>query len=102
MSLDKQASKLTNERAGEPAANASQVRREERQRLSCDLHDTLGPALAGIRLRLDTVVSRLGDEPELRSMVADAAAETVRTVAEFRRIVDDLRPGDLQWGLPVA
>lgn len=94
--------KLTSVAGGEPAPDASQVRRQERQRLSCDLHDTLAPALAGIRLRLDTVAARLGDEPELRSMVADAAAETVRTVAEFRRIIDDLRPGDLQWGLPTA
>jgi signal transduction histidine kinase len=93
---------LTGPPADEPAGHVWQVRHEERQRLSCDLHDTLGPALAGIRLRLDTVAARLGNEPELRSLVADTAAETVRTVAELHRIVDDLGPGDLRLGLPEA
>ncbi len=96
MSLDELASCW----AVDPAA--AHVRREERQRLSGDLHDTLGPALAGIRLRLETVAARLGHETPLGGLVQDAAAETARTAAELRRIIDDLGPSDLHLGLPGA
>lgn len=98
MSLDG----LTISRAAEPAVGAARVRHEERQRLSSDLHDTLGPALAGLRLRLDTVAARLSHDPELRRLVLDAAAETAYAGAELRRVIYDLGPSDLHLGLPGA
>ncbi|MDH2426541.1 histidine kinase [Sphaerisporangium sp. TRM90804] len=95
-------SELIERSAGEPSDDVRQVRHEERCRLSSDLHDTLGPALAGIRLRLDTAAALLAHEPEARRLVADAAEETVRAVAEMRRLIDDLGPVDLHAGLPGA
>ena len=64
------------------------AREEERRRLRRDLHDGLGPALAGLTLKLDTARNTLGDEPLLREMRGDVQA----TIADVRRIVDGLRP----------
>ncbi|GGO87581.1 sensor histidine kinase [Wenjunlia tyrosinilytica] len=79
------------------------AREEERRRLRRDLHDGLGATLAGVRLVLDSAAARLAHEPTARRLVLHAAAETARTVEEIRRIIDDLRPPDLEdAGLPVA
>jgi signal transduction histidine kinase len=64
------------------------AREEERRRLRRDLHDGLGPALAGLTLKLDTARNVLGDDPLLREMRSDVQ----ETVADVRRIVDGLRP----------
>jgi signal transduction histidine kinase len=64
------------------------AREEERRRLRRDLHDGLGPSLAGLTLKLDTARNLLGDDPLLREMRADVQA----TIADVRRIVDGLRP----------
>jgi signal transduction histidine kinase len=72
------------------------AREEERLRLRRDLHDGLGPALAGLTLQVDTVRNRMaaGDEGidalllRLRSGIHD-------TVADVRRIVEGLRPAPL-------
>jgi signal transduction histidine kinase len=64
------------------------AREEERRRLRRDLHDGLGPALAGLTLKLDTARNLLGDDPLLREMRDDVQA----TVVDVRRIVDGLRP----------
>ena len=73
------------------------AREDERSRLRTDLHDSLGPALAGIRLRLDVAAERVA-QPGTRQLILDAAAETARTVDDIRRIIDDLRPPDLDGG----
>ncbi|MGP3948718.1 sensor histidine kinase [Streptomyces sp. 7N604] len=71
------------------------AREEERTRLRVDLHDSLGPALAGIRLRLDVAAERVV-QPGTRRLILDAAAEMARTVDDIRHIIDDLRPPDLE------
>jgi signal transduction histidine kinase len=72
------------------------AREGERHRLRRDLHDGIGPALAGLRLRLDTAAAGLAHEPGARVLVVDAAAEAARVTDEVRRIIDDLRPLDLE------
>ena len=67
------------------------AREEERRRLRRDLHDGLGPALAGLTLKLDTARNRLGDDPLLREMRSDVQA----TILDVRRLVDGLRPVSL-------
>jgi signal transduction histidine kinase len=72
------------------------AREEERRRLRRDLHDGLGPALASLSLRVDTMRNRLGT-PNGGSPEADAALVALRsgiqaTVADVRRIVEGLRP----------
>ncbi len=68
------------------------AREEERRRLRHDLHDGVGPQLAGLALQLDALSRRLrGDEDNaarvqvLRDLLRD-------TVGEVRRVVDNLRP----------
>jgi signal transduction histidine kinase len=75
------------------------AREEERRRLRRDLHDGLGPALAGLTLKLDAARNRLGDDPLLREMRGDVQA----TIADVRRLVDGLRPVPLdELGLTEA
>jgi signal transduction histidine kinase len=75
------------------------AREEERRRLRRDLHDGLGPALAGLSLKLDTARNLLGDHALLREMRGDVQA----TVADVRRLVEGLRPVSLdELGLAEA
>jgi signal transduction histidine kinase len=67
------------------------AREEERRRLRRDLHDGLGPALAGLTLKLDAARNRLGDDPLLREMRSDVQT----TIVDVRRLVDGLRPVSL-------
>ncbi|HUR22636.1 MAG TPA: histidine kinase, partial [Acidimicrobiales bacterium] len=70
------------------------AREEERRRLRRDLHDGLGPALAGHLLRLDLIASQVGDGPG-GSGVATLRNELRGTVVEVRRVVEGLRPPSL-------
>ncbi len=65
---------------------------EERRRIRRDLHDGLGPALAGMALQLDGVVSRLTDHDDLSSRAGRLRDQLASAVREVRRIVDGLRP----------
>ncbi len=66
-------------------------REEERRRLRRDLHDGVGPSLAAIVLKLNAAQSRAG-EAERNELLAETRAEVRDTIAEVRRLVDDLRP----------
>jgi two-component system, NarL family, sensor kinase len=68
------------------------AREEERRRLRRDLHDGLGPTLAGLTLGLDTARMRSAAQPELQELLGRLKAETQRAVADVRRIVYGLRP----------
>jgi signal transduction histidine kinase len=70
-----------------------QAREEERRRLRRDLHDGVGPTLAGVALGLDLVAARIGDDPAAaRAMLAELKGETAAAVDDVRRLVSDLRP----------
>jgi two-component system NarL family sensor kinase len=45
------------------------AREEERRRLRRDLHDGLGPTLAGLTLGLDTARARAAGQPELQELL---------------------------------
>lgn len=68
------------------------AREEQRRQLRRDLHDGLGPTLAGLTLGLDTAAALAPDDPRLRELLGKLKAETQRTVADVRRIVYGLRP----------
>jgi signal transduction histidine kinase len=66
---------------------------EERRRIRRDLHDGLGPALAGVALGVDAARNILRRDPDSAdTLLADLKDETLGCVTEVRRIVDDLRP----------
>ncbi|MGY1633697.1 sensor histidine kinase [Geodermatophilus sp. SYSU D01186] len=71
-------------------------REEERRRLRHDLHDDLGPGLAATAMQLDVAADLVHTDPDRAAAVLEAAAEYLRdSVADVRRIVDDLRPAAL-------
>ncbi len=71
-------------------------REEERRRLRRDLHDGLGPTLTGMALGADAAGNLLaGDPVAAGDLVTSLRRDSRAALAEVRRLVDDLRPGDL-------
>jgi len=69
------------------------AREEERRRLRRDLHDGIGPALAGLTLKAETARALLppGSDSASRQL-HDLSEEIRRTVVDVRRLVEGLRP----------
>lgn len=66
-------------------------REEERRRLRRDLHDSVGPALAAVVLKLNAAQSRT-DAAQRNALIAETRDEVKDAISEVRRLVDDLRP----------
>lgn len=77
------------------------AREEERRRIRRDLHDGLGPTLAGAAFQADAAHNLLLVAPERTGeLLTELRAEIGGAVQEIRRLVDGLRPPDLdQLGL---
>jgi two-component system NarL family sensor kinase len=80
------------------------AREEERRRVRRDLHDGLGPALAGVTLGLETAGRTAArEESGAAPLLESLRTETAACVDEVKRIVADLRPPALdQIGLVAA
>jgi len=80
------------------------AREEERLRLRRDLHDGLGPKLAGQTLKLEAAMDALDSETETaRTLLKESMTESQTLIAEIRRLVYGLRPPALdQLGLLAA
>jgi signal transduction histidine kinase len=80
------------------------AREEERRRLRRDLHDGIGPALAGLTLKTETARALLPPGADGASRrLHDLSEEIRRTVVDVRRLVEGLRPPALdQLGLAAA
>ena len=68
------------------------AREEERRRLRRDLHDGLGPRLAGLTLKLETARNRLAHDPLAETLLSDLIVQTQEAVVDIRRLVYALRP----------
>jgi len=81
-----------------------QAREEERRRLRRDLHDGLGPTLAGMGLGLDVASGLIDRDPAgAKDLLADLKREAVEAVDDIRSLVYDLRPPALdELGLVAA
>ncbi|WP_406494265.1 histidine kinase [Streptomyces sp. NBC_01604] len=78
------------------------VREEERRRLRADLHDGVGPSLAGTAHQLDSL-ARKATDPELADAIRVARDRLRTTVGDLRTVVNGLRPAVLdQLGLSGA
>jgi signal transduction histidine kinase len=76
---------------------------EERQRMACEIHDTLAQGLTGIIAQLEAADHTRGDDGELSRHLGQAAALARSSLTEARRSVRALRPGQLeQASLPEA
>jgi signal transduction histidine kinase len=71
-------------------------REEERRRLRRDLHDGLGPALAGMAMQVGAAQALLtGSTTEVEDLLVGLEKQLQASVTEIRRLVDDLRPPTL-------
>jgi len=68
------------------------AREQERRRLRRDLHDGLGPSLAGLGFQLDAVANLISDGQPVDDRIASLRAGLRDTITEVRRIVEGLRP----------
>jgi signal transduction histidine kinase len=69
------------------------AREEERRRLRRDLHDGLGPALAGIMLKADNARALVAGEPEAAARDLVVLRDDIRAaIDDVRRVVEGLRP----------
>ena len=77
---------------------------DERRRLHRDLHDGLGPQLAGLVLRIDAARNWLHRDPaKTEELLAELKQQAQGAVGDVRRIVYGLRPAALdQLGLEAA
>ena len=74
--------------------------RSERDRLRQELHDGLGPTLAGTALGLQAARDALAaeDAETLGRLLDRIGSEVDLAVADVRRVIDDLRPAELDEG----
>jgi signal transduction histidine kinase len=80
-----------------------QAREEERRRLRRDLHDGLGPALAGLALKIDATHDELQLDTAGAALLHSLKADVQEAIADIRRLVYALRPPALdELGLVAA
>ena len=79
-------------------------REEERQRIRRDLHDGLGPTLAGLMLRAEAVGDLVATDPkDAMEQLAELKAGLGEATSDVRRLVQGLRPPVLdEFGLVQA
>lgn len=68
------------------------AREQERRRLRRDLHDGLGPSLAGLGYQVDTVQNLIASAQPVGERLERLRTGLRGTVTEVRRIVEGLRP----------
>lgn len=80
------------------------AREEERKRLRRDLHDSLGPELAGLTMQMDAAQNMLYEKPEQVSELLTQMNNKLKlTIGDIREIVYALRPPVLdEFGLIYA
>ncbi|MGH3912131.1 MAG: GAF domain-containing sensor histidine kinase [Pseudonocardiaceae bacterium] len=80
------------------------AREEERRRLRRDLHDGLGPSLAGMSMQVRAARKLLPPTDDSRAAsILDALATDLKScTTEVRQLVDELRPPALDRGLDAA
>jgi signal transduction histidine kinase len=68
-------------------------REDERRRLRRELHDGVGPTLAGIALGLESANRAVGaDQQRAGALIAEIRSDVADLVSDVRRVVDGLRP----------
>jgi signal transduction histidine kinase len=78
------------------------AREEERRRLRRDLHDGLGPTLAGMAMQVRAAQKLAAGQPRTARILDALAADLQTCTAEVRRLVSHLRPPALDRGLAAA
>jgi signal transduction histidine kinase len=68
------------------------TREEERRRLRRDLHDGLGPTLAGVALRLGAMRRSPRVQDDTAAELGDVQSDVYAAIADIRTLVQNLRP----------
>lgn len=68
------------------------AREEERRRLRRDLHDGLGPQLAAVTLKIETMRNRFAGNAELDASLVELTDRIGAALSDIRRLVYGLRP----------
>ena len=81
-----------------------ELREDERRRLRRDLHDGIGPALAGMTLKVDAANNLIAqDAASASGLLVELREQLQSTVGSLRQLVHDLRPPALdELGLLAA
>lgn len=83
--------------------HAAAIAARERQRISRDMHDSLGQDLFALKLELERFHARTRREhPPLHAGVGQMLGLADDVMANLRAVIDDLRPDDLAQGLEAA
>lgn len=76
-----------------------QGQESERSRMAKDLHDGLGGLLAGVKLKLSSIVAKTGKyDPNEKSAINDVVHQLDYSVDELRRIAHNMMPESLRYG----
>jgi signal transduction histidine kinase len=78
------------------------AREEERRRLRRDLHDGLGPSLAGMSMQVRAARKQLPADSRAAEILDTLAGDLKSCTVEVRQLVDELRPPVLDRGLDAA
>lgn len=79
----------------------SAVIEEERTRIATDIHNDSLQVLAGLGMRLQAVVGKIGD-PADRGSLSEVVSALADVGHRLRRLIFDLRPDTLEMGLAPA
>lgn len=74
------------------AIQLEHARQDERRRVRADLHDGLGPVLAGLSMRVTAARRMVGGDPAVSATLAGVSEGLAEGRAEVRRIVAGLAP----------
>jgi signal transduction histidine kinase len=78
------------------------AREEERRRLRRDLHDGLGPTIAGMAVQVHSARNLLTGPGGVADRLETLAGDLRTCMTEVRRLIDELRPFALDGGLGSA
>jgi two-component system NarL family sensor kinase len=78
------------------------AREEERRRLRRDLHDGVGPALAGMSMQVRAAHSLVTGPTRVGEILGALGEDLKGCTVELRKLVDELRPPVLDSGLEAA
>lgn len=77
------------------SARVVQIQEEERARIARDLHDGVGQAITGLQMELELAQSR---PEESQKYLARSIETCANTLGELRRVVQEIRPPELDAG----
>jgi signal transduction histidine kinase len=77
------------------SARVVQIQEEERARIARDLHDGIGQAITGLQMELELAQSRPDQAEKYLARSIETCAETL---GELRRVVQEIRPPELDAG----